>query len=178
MSESADAVSLREYVDRLFTEHTARFASVDSRFDKINHQVQEYQQVANSQAAIAESLKSFKEQVGLELKAHKEAVANAMVAAKEAVTKAEMANEKRFEGVNEFRATLADQQRTLMPRSEVDLALRALAEKIADIQSAMVESRASKGGMREGWAWAIGVFGFIVSVLLLINIFVNFRQVP
>ncbi len=47
-------------------------------------------------------------------------------AAKEAVNKAEMATEKRFEGVNEFRSQLADQARTFIPRNEVEQAVAAL----------------------------------------------------
>jgi hypothetical protein len=42
----------------------------------------------------------------------------ALAAADKAVTKAEIATEKRFEGVNEFRSTLADQAANLMPRAE------------------------------------------------------------
>lgn len=60
----------------------------------------------------------------------KDAVAFALSAAKEAVTKSETANEKRFENVNEFRETLADQQRTLMPRIEAENRLTAMGEKV------------------------------------------------
>ena len=61
------------------------------------------------------------------------AVAAALSAAKEAVAKAEVANEKRFDGVNEFRTTLADQTALLMPRAEVDARLSALSEKTSDL---------------------------------------------
>ncbi len=45
-------------------------------------------------------------------------VGAALVASDKAVAKAEMATEKRFENVNEFRAALQDQTATLLPKSE------------------------------------------------------------
>jgi leucyl aminopeptidase (aminopeptidase T) len=55
------------------------------------------------------------------LVAQEKAVAAALAASKEAVTKAEVANEKRFDGVNEFRQALSDQTNTFLPRSEYDV---------------------------------------------------------
>src|SRR5687768_2375402 len=67
--------------------------------------------------------------VNTALSAAKEAVNAAMLAANAAVTKAETAYDKRFEAVNEFRGTLSDQQRTLMPRAEAELRLDTLEQK-------------------------------------------------
>ncbi len=58
------------------------------------------------------------------------AIQAALVSAEKAVTKAETASEKRFEGINEFRAVLSDQQRTLLPRVEFDVGQAALTERI------------------------------------------------
>ena len=54
----------------------------------------------------------------------------AMVASDRAVTKAEDATNKRFEGVNEFRQTLADQASGLMPRNEYTVQHKSLQEKV------------------------------------------------
>src|SRR5258708_4915140 len=62
--------------------------------------------------------------------ASKESVVSALAAADKALIKAELSSEKRFEGVNEFRATLADQAANLMPRSEYTVQHRALEEKV------------------------------------------------
>jgi len=70
--------------------------------------------------------------VNTALSAAEKAVTAALSAAKEAVVKAEVASEKRFEGVNEFRSTLADQQRTLIPRVEAELRLNALEGKFGE----------------------------------------------
>lgn len=44
----------------------------------------------------------------------------AMMASEKAISKAEVATEKRFEGVNEFRLALSDQTNTFMTRKEFD----------------------------------------------------------
>jgi anion-transporting ArsA/GET3 family ATPase len=63
--------------------------------------------------------------------ASKEAVTAAMDAAKVATDKADAANEKRFDAVNEFRATLKDQQNTFADKSQTDFRLAALEDKLA-----------------------------------------------
>jgi len=90
--------------------------------------------------------------------AQEKAVEDALSAAKEAVLKAENATEKRFEGVNEFRNTLADQQRTLMPRAEAELRIKAL-------EDAFKVRVGESSGFKSGWALAIGIILFAVAVL-------------
>ncbi len=53
-------------------------------------------------------------------------------AAENAVMKAENASEKRFDGVNEFRAALADQTASLMPRAEAEARIASVADKLAE----------------------------------------------
>lgn len=93
------------------------------------------------------------------LNAAKTAVDAALSAAKEAVQKAEGASEKRFEGVNEFRATLADQQRTLMPRSEAELRMRALELQVDTLNKITAERGGQKVGAMSLWAWIAAVIG-------------------
>ena len=62
--------------------------------------------------------------------AQQNAVLQALDSAKEAVVKAETATEKRFEGVNEFRAQLADQARELMPRKETENLMTTIADRV------------------------------------------------
>ena len=103
-------------------------------------------------------------------------VANALAAAKEAVIKAEQAAEKRFDAVNEFRATLADQQRTLMPRAESDRAFAALAEKIAALEKQHDAMVAERQGLRGGWGYAVGVVGLVLALASLITLVI--KQMP
>jgi hypothetical protein len=91
------------------------------------------------------------------------AVVAALASVKESALKNERDMEKRFEGVNEFRAQLADQQRTLMPRAEAELRLKNLEE-----------AQAKRAGFSGGWVIAVAVVGF---VSLLIGLFLTLRRV-
>jgi hypothetical protein len=93
------------------------------------------------------------------------AVDAALNAAKEAVLKAETASEKRFEGVNEFRGTLADQQRTLMPRAEAELRMSAMETQIATLARASTSRIAEQRGGREVWGYVVGAFGVLLAVV-------------
>lgn len=65
----------------------------------------------------------------------------ALTSSKEAVTKAEIATEKRFDAVNEFRGTLSDQAATLLPRAEANARFGSYDEKLEDLKK---ESAISK----------------------------------
>ena len=58
------------------------------------------------------------------------AVDTALASADRATSKAEAATEKRFEGVNEFRATLSDQATHLLPRGEYAAQHAALSDRL------------------------------------------------
>ena len=99
------------------------------------------------------------------------AVDAALAAADRAVTKAEIATEKRFEGVNEFRETLRDQAANLMPRMEYEVQHRALSVKVDEAikRLAAIEtvSLSKKEGL--GTVGAI-VLGIIAAVTALATI--------
>jgi len=93
-----------------------------------------------------------------------------------AVVKAEAATEKRFEGVNEFRQQLGDQQRTFIPRSEVLVIQVGLNEKIVQLTKPVDEVKATQAGTvsarqgaRDGYGWAVGLVGLVVGVLGLLG---------
>lgn len=103
----------------------------------------------------------------------------ALSASKEAVTKAEVATEKRFEGVNEFRSTLSDQASTLMPRNEAGVRFLALEGKLDEFKnevkaelSSLRESRSESGGKSQTWILVVGVLlsilGPAIGVLLVL----------
>jgi hypothetical protein len=75
----------------------------------------------------------------------------AFQASDRAITKAETATEKRFEGVNEFRAQLTEQAATFMPRAEAEGSIARNAERIRDIseQNATFVRRAEIEPARE-----------------------------
>lgn len=90
----------------------------------------------------------------------------ALTAADRAVVKAETATEKRFDAVNEFRATLADQAATLMPRAEAEIRLRSMSEQIEELRGTRRSGFASVGATVIGAAVIIGVIVQIVVVLV------------
>lgn len=97
----------------------------------------------------------------------------ALAAADRAVTKAELATEKRFESVNEFRGTLDNQQRTLIPRSEVDVMVKGLEGKIADITKQLDAMQAEKKGITGGWGYAVGAVGLVMTLISLVFVVVK-----
>jgi uncharacterized membrane protein len=108
---------------------------------------------------------------------HKEAILNALNASDKAIIKAENATEKRFDGVNEFRAALSDQQRTLMPRSEVEIIFKTLGEKIENLskqvtekidtlQIQVIEKHGEKMGLTQGIGYIVGVIGVLVAIFI------------
>jgi hypothetical protein len=104
----------------------------------------------------------------LGLAAQKSAVDAALEAQKTAVIKAEVSTEKRFEGVNEFRNTLSDQQRTLIPRSEVEVMIEAMSQRVNAVEKQQDRAQSERQGIKGGWGFAVGVAGLvslIVSIL-------------
>lgn len=97
-----------------------------------------------------------------------EATKSALAAADRAVSKAEIATEKRFEGVNEFRKTLSDQQVTFMPRAEIQILHDSLSEKIAKVDNRVSLIEGNKTGLSQGWGWAVGVLGIIIAVVTIL----------
>lgn len=103
-------------------------------------------------------------------------------AQQEAIAKLEIATEKRFEGVNEFRAQLADQAHTFMNRNESIQRHDATAERIGALETrvmealALVNSRldlsAGRGaGLDKGWTLLVGAVGFVATISALIFAF-------
>ena len=110
----------------------------------------------------------------LGLAGQKSEISAALAAADRAVLKAETATEKRFESVNEFRGTLDQQQRTLIPRSEVDVLMRGLEEKIFTLGKSLDETKGAiaamqseRAGVRGGYGYAVGIVGFVLTVVSL-----------
>lgn len=112
---------------------------------------------------------TLREYVEKRFEAADKAVNAALAAQKEAVTKAENSMEKRFEGVNEFRATLADQQRTLMPRAEAELRLEGMGERIKSLEDSRIEKRGSGDGMKNLWGIILAAIGMLLALIAFLT---------
>jgi hypothetical protein len=169
----AEHVPLKEYI-------TGLLAAYDKRYE---------QRYEASQKALEAALIAQKEAVREAFSAQKEAINAALASAERAVLKAEAAAEKRFEGLNEFRNTLSDQQRTLIPRAEVDVIIRgvlnqlgsvektldaSIAERqaqIASLQKALDAFLSERRGVAGGWGFAAGAVGLVLAILGLASRF-------
>jgi len=113
--------------------------------------------------------RAAEEAVRAALAAQEKAVAAALGAAERAVLKAEAAAEKRFESVNEFRGSLSDQASLLMPRSEAQVELRNLREKI-EVLTLKVEAMSGKSaGYSAGWLILLGAVALLGNILALLK---------
>ena len=140
-----------------------------------------YQQRFDAQSdALAAAFQSQQQAMKTAFDVAEKAVNAALAAADRAVSKAERAADKRFEGVNEFRATLADQQRTLIPRSEVDVIVRSINEKLARLETINTARQGESTGVRGGWGYAVGVFGLVLAILSLVSLALTYfaRSTP
>lgn len=116
-------------------------------------------------------------------------------AQEKAIAKAEMASEKRFEGVNEFRAQLTDQATTFLPRTEyyaahnslsdkmtvgaeamtskIEASNKAFAERIDDLRESRDKKEGQSTGINASWVILIGAVALIES---LVVIFLAFKK--
>jgi hypothetical protein len=134
-------ISLRDYLESLISERDRRY---EQKFNDTK--------IAVDAALIAAD----------------KAVAAALAGQKEAVTKAEVAAEKRFESVNEFRNTLSDQQRNLMPRAEVDIITKSIADRLDKIENKIMMGEGKSTGIGSSWAMIVGGIAVLASVIALL----------
>lgn len=87
-------------------------------------------ELAAEKTYLEAAISGLKEAFGQQIMHQKEMTAQALASADKAVQKAEDAAQRRFESVNEFRATLSDQQRDLATKTEVNLRFHALEDRI------------------------------------------------
>jgi hypothetical protein len=97
-----------------------------------------------------------------------EALKKALEAADRAVNKAELANEKRFDSVNEFRATLSDQQITFVRSNEFKLMFDGLTEKIDLLQNQVISLQGRSTGKSDMMGYIVGGIGIASTIITII----------
>lgn len=92
----------------------------------------------------------------------------------DAIGKADRASEKRFDGVNEFRSALADQQATFLTRTEYEAKHEALASRIDAVERAIDQAAGRNAGVRLSAGALVGglsgLAAFITVVIVLANV--------
>lgn len=110
-------------------------------------------QIAGLREALVAQIVAQKEAIGAALTAAKEALTAAQASSEKAILKAEESNEKRFASVNEFRSTLADQQKTFVTKAECDYRFTSIDAKFDDISSWSRSTDLKFGGYLTLQAW-------------------------
>jgi hypothetical protein len=100
----------------------------------------------------------------------------ALTSSEKAVGKAEVATEKRFDSVNEFRSTLSDQAAHLLPRREADAKFSAYEDKLDDVKkeilsiqqsiSVIAGAKTQQGESQQKSQWVIGLC-IVIGLALL-----------
>lgn len=98
-----------------------------------------------------------------------EKVLLALNAADKAVSKAEIATEKRFESVNEFRSSLSDQALNLVSKLEFTAVTKGLSDKLSDLADRINRSEGKGSGLHAGWGYIVGGIGVFAAVVAVIT---------
>jgi hypothetical protein len=90
-------------------------------------------------------------------------------AAKAVVTKSEIATEKRFDAVNEFRAQMADQAGLFISRREVEALVNSNSEKISSITDRLNRNEGRGMGISQLGGWIFGGVGLVVGLIAIFS---------
>lgn len=105
------------------------------------------------------------------LAAAEKAVNAALIASEKAILVAEVNSEKWRANANEWRSAMDDREAKFATQSEVDLQIRAMANRLGIVETTLA-TRAGKGeGLNFGWSLLLSVATFAVSLLVAISIF-------
>lgn len=148
------------HVTVLFSEHDRRLEEIVKRLDAMLREkdLRDQQRFDAQQKALTDAL----------LAAEK-AVTAALTAANTAVTKAEVANEKRLDGVNEFRRTVQDLTQFLVTKAEINPQMEAVREKIAELTDRFNRREGSGEGASKLWGYALGALGAVAILVVFVK---------
>lgn len=121
---------------------------------------------------INDKLDNLEKSIDLRFEAVNLTTSSALASADKATLKAEAAAEKRFEGVNEFRSTLADQQRNLMPRAEVEIMVKSINEKIDSLNSSTIARQSEGIGQKQGMATVLAISSLVSAIVAILLKFI------
>lgn len=92
----------------------------------------------------------------------------ALTSSEKAVAKAEIATEKRFDSVNEFRGQLKDQAATLLPRAEAMVEFNSIRKDMEELKKSVTLSQGRSLGFSASWGIAISVMLLAIAIMGLI----------
>ena len=102
------------------------------------------------------------------LVAQEKAVQAALAAADKAVAKAEENTRQWQISANEWRGAMGDRERTFIPRSEYELSVRTMAERIDRQERMILEGISVKKGSSETWAFVVAGAGMLGGIAVAV----------
>ncbi len=100
-------------------------------------------------------------------------LAAAAAASEKATQKADTATERRFEATNEFRAQLADQVATFLPREVYDPQHEALVGRVAALELSSASTSGRSGGVSSSFGVIIAVIVGVAAILGIVSVLAN-----
>lgn len=142
-------------------------AANDRRYSEQTGHLREM--IAESDRRYEQRFRAQETAIASALLAQEKAVAAALTAVKEATDRFAEAFETRMANTNEWRQTVENKDRTLMPRSEAEAVANGIKEKLETLSLSFREQRANGSGMASGWSMAIAAVGLITFVMGLLT---------
>jgi|HubBroStandDraft_4_1064222.scaffolds.fasta_scaffold05608_5 hypothetical protein len=115
---------------------------------------------------IKDTVKALADRCDDKFVAIEKAVAAALAAADRATTKAEAASDKRFEGVNEFRKSLDDNNRLQMPRLETEALVKGLRERIEKLETRKEAESGRTAGIKDSAAIVVSIISLLATIIM------------
>jgi hypothetical protein len=115
---------------------------------------------------LKETVRALADRIEDRFTAVEKAVAAALTAADRATTKAEAASDERFKGVNEFRQTLSDQARDLMPRLETETLVRGIRERVEKLESKKDLEAGHTTGIKDSLAIIVAIISLGATIIM------------
>ena len=147
MTENTEwtVATLKEFILRLFSEYDARIARLEVHSSALIH--------------------SQRNEINIAIQSVERLLQVAVKNTEDAVLKVEVANDKRFASVNEFRGALNDQQARMITRAEVEAKVDAVVKQTQDLTD-RVNMMTGKGvGLNAGWVYLIAAIGAASALL-------------
>jgi hypothetical protein len=151
-------------VNKAETAAERRFESVNEFRQQLADQAASFMPRSEAEQRLAAITENYQQLI----ESQKIAIDAALTAADKAVTKAEIATEKRFESVNEFRGQLADQTKSFITREEFATVRESLTEKIDLLKDTSSATSGRSAGLDKAWGYLIGATGVLIALVLLV----------
>jgi hypothetical protein len=120
-------------------------------------------------ASLRREIKDLRRTMETGFAVSEKAVTAALESVDKAVLKKETETEKRFEGVNEFRAQQADMIAQFMTRAEYAAKHEALEQQVDALKERLDQTQGRAGGVSALYGWATSGILLIIAVVVFAN---------